>query len=83
MEERFRKLFDYLHDHHDLILVQSEEQDLAHIIDDCLSNNCALDEAQAVRQNEDAEDVCEHVWRRTGDPDRQSVRCEKCGLLTE
>ena len=23
--------------------------------------------------------VCEHDWHRTGDPDRQSCRCSKCG----
>ena len=23
--------------------------------------------------------VCEHDWHRTGDPDRQSCRCTKCG----
>lgn len=23
--------------------------------------------------------VCKHEWHRTGDPDRQSCRCTKCG----
>jgi hypothetical protein len=33
----------------------------------------------ALRKHEVIKSVCKHEWHRTGDPDRQSCRCTKCG----
>lgn len=39
VNKMFKNLFDYLHDYHDLILVESERRDLAYIIKEAIVNN--------------------------------------------
>ena len=39
VNKTFNTLFDYLHDYHDLILVESEMRDLAYIIKQAIENS--------------------------------------------
>jgi len=49
---------------------------------ECALRNCLSDlDSEVKKLNIPAvsNSVCEHDWHRTGDPDRQSCRCSKCG----
>ena len=78
--EYYQELFNHMSKYHDLILVQTEMDDIIDIVKSMLNNSSAT-KARAVTKNEQTKKECEHPYNAIIGEEHGYPKCLSCGEL--